>query len=241
MRHIEFIGLPAAGKSTLIEALKHGDLARDRAIVAPLKRRPVTLAEKLSMRLQDFVSVSRQLLGSPIRSHRIWRACAAFRQLSTALRLRMFLNCLRVDILARNAHTTANENNLVILEQGIYQAVWSLALQTDFRNRERFLQCCIRLIDCLAMPGLIILVNTPADVARQRLAKEPDLHGRLPRLLESDLGWMRRAQENLEGLWEIACDDPRIKTFRYTAGEDTLSDLELTLRQLSTPGERPVQ
>ena len=76
----------------------------------------------------------------------------------------------------------------------------------------------------------------PEDpLARQRLASEPDLHGRLPRLLESDPGWMRRAQENIESLWEIACEDPQVKTFRYTAGEDALNDLELILRQLSTP------
>ncbi|MCK5622441.1 MAG: hypothetical protein KAJ11_09135 [Alphaproteobacteria bacterium] len=235
MRHIEFIGLPAAGKSTLIEALQHGDLARDRVIVAPLKRAPVTRAEKLSMRLQDLASISRQLLGSPIRSRRIWNACAEFGQPSNALRLRMYLNCLRADILARSAHGTANENNLVILEQGAYQAVWSLALRSEFHTRERFMLCCRRLTDCLATPGLVILVNTPPDVARQRLASEPDLHGRLPRLLESDPGWMRRAQENIESLWEIACEDPQVKTFRYTAGEDALNDLELILRQLSTP------
>lgn len=255
MRHIELIGLPCAGKTTLVENLQHGDpertaegdstrpgsgLPRGRVIVALLSRAPVTLGEKLSKRYRDFISVSPQLLGSPFRSLRIWRACGAFKQPSTLLRIRMYLSCLRADRLARSARTRANENNLVILDQGIYQAVWSLALRADFRSREQFPECCRRLLGCLAMPGLIILVDTPATVARQRMANEPDLHGRLPKLLESDSGWMLRAQEILDGLWEIASDEPLIKTLRYTPGKDTLKDVELAVRQLSSAGERPV-
>lgn len=231
MHHIEFIGLPAAGKSTLLKSIQDGVLGLDRAILTPLKPRPVTLVEYLSMRLQDFASISRQLLGSPIRSCRVWSASAKFRQPSPALRLRMYLNCLRADMLARQAHATAGENDLIILEQGIYQAVWSLALQADFCSREEFVKCCRDLIDCLATPALVILLDTPAEVARQRLASESDLHGRLPKLLESDPAWMPRAQENIEDLWAIACDDPRIETFSYTAAADSLKELELILKQ----------
>ena len=173
MRHIELIGLPAAGKSTLVEDLQHGNLACDRVIVAPLKRAPVTLGEKLSKRYQDLVSVSRQLLGSPFRSLRIWRACGAFRQPSTILRLRMYINCLRADILARSAHARANEHSLVVLDEGIYQAVWSLALRADFQSRDQFLLCSRNLLDSLAKPELVILVDTSMELARHRLALEP--------------------------------------------------------------------
>jgi hypothetical protein len=240
MRHIELIGLPAAGKTTMVENLQHGELARERTIIAPLTRAPVTLFEKLSKRFRDLVSVSRQLLGSPFRSRRIWRACGAFRQPSTMLRLRMYLSCLRADSLARSAHARANEYHLIVLDQGIYQTVWSLALRAEFRSRAQLLQCCRRLLGCLALPGQVILIDTPADIARQRLVEESDLHGRLPRLLESDPGWMLRAQEILDGIWEIASDEPLVKTLRYTPGKDTLKDVELAIRQFTSADEQPV-
>lgn len=241
MRHIEFIGLPAAGKTTMVENLQHSDLVRERVIIAPLKRAPVTLSEKLTKRFQDLILVSRQLLGSPFRSRHIWRACGAFRQPSILMWLRMYLNCLRADSLARSAHARTNENNLTVLDQGIYQTVWSLALRAEFRSRDHLQQCCRHLLGCLAMPGQVILIDTPADIARQRLAEETDLHGRLPKLLESDSGWMLQAQEILDGIWEIASDEPLIKTLRYTPGEDTLKDVELSIRQFISAGKRPVE
>lgn len=238
MRHIEFLGLPAAGKTTLVENLLRGNLAVDRAISAPLTRAPVTVDQKLSKRYRDLISVSLQLLGSPVRSWRIWRACGVFKQPSASLWLRMCLSCLRVDRLARSASGRAGEDRLVILDQGVYQAVWSLALRAEFRSEEQFVHGCRQLLACLAVPALVVLVDTPADVALRRLASEPAWHGRLPKLLESDPGWMRRTQEILAILWGIADSDPLVRTLRYTPDKDTLNDVEHAVRALSDPGER---
>lgn len=240
MRHVEFLGLPAAGKTTLVEDLLQGPLAAKRGIVAPTTRAPATLSERLSRRYRDLVSVAGQLLGNPARSFRIWRACGAFRQPSSLLWLRMYLSCLRVDWLARSTGTRAGECHLVILDQGIYQAVWSMALRAEFGSDEQFRQACEQLLACLATPSLVILVDTPADVARRRLASEPASHGRLPKLLQSDPGWMLRTQELLGRLWQIADSEPSIATLRYSPSEHTLSRIEDEIGQISHAGEAPV-
>jgi len=226
MRHIEFLGLPAAGKTTLVEKLLQGTLGVEQAVVAPLTRTPVTLSEKVSKRYRDLVSVAGQLLGSPRKSFRIWRACRAFRQPSRSLWLRMYLSCLRVDWLARCTRTKAGETCRVILDQGVYQAVWSMALRAEFHSDDQFRQACRQLLGCLAKPALVILVDTPADVVRQRLASEPDFHGRLPRLLESDSGWMLRTQKIMDGLWQIADSEPSMATLRHSSAGGSLSDIE---------------
>jgi len=231
MPHIEFLGIPAAGKTTLVEAVAHGALAADHVIIAPLTRAPVTPAQRLSKRYRDLVSVSLQLLGNPARAVRIWRACSAFRQPSTSMRVRMYLSCLRVDWLARRGAAGTGNGHLVILDQGVYQAVWSLALRAEFDGEDQFLQSCRRLLACLAMPSLVILVDTPPEVARQRLTREPDAHGRLPKLLESDSDWMHRTHQIVESLWRIACNDPLVATFRYMPGTNTPSDIEQAIRQ----------
>jgi deoxyadenosine/deoxycytidine kinase len=235
MRHIELIGLPAAGKTTLVENLQHGGLARDRDIIAPLKRAPVTAGEKAAKRYRDLTSVSRQLFGNPARSHRIWRACTGFGQPSLALQVRMYLNCLRVDSLARSDNGNTHKVKDVILDQGIFQAVWSLALRANIQSRERLLQCSKNLLDNLAIPELVILVDIPADIACRRLSLEPDAHGRLAGLLESNPDWMRQAQEILDWTWAIACDEPMIKTFRYDPANNSLHDVERAIRRLSEP------
>lgn len=226
MRHIELIGLPAAGKTTLVENLQHCSLGRDRNIIAPLKRAPVTSGEKAAKRYRDLTSVSRLLFGNPARAHRIWRACAGFGQPSLALQVRMYLNCLRVDSLARSGLGNTHENREVILDQGIFQAVWSLALRANIQSQERLLQCSNALLSNLAMPELVILVDIPADIVSRRLALEPKAHGRLPGLLKSNPDWMHQAQEILDCIWGIACDEPLVRTFRYVPGNNTLHDVE---------------
>lgn len=232
MRHIELLGLPAAGKTTLVENLQHGGLARDRDIIAPPKRAPATFGEKADKRYRDLTSVSRQLFGKPVWSHRIWRACAGFEQPSLAQQLRMYLNCLQVDDLARSALGSASENRAVILDQGIFQAVWSLALRANIQSREQLRQCSRALLDNLAMPELVILVDIPMDIACRRLALEPKAHGRLSALLESNPAWMHQAQEILDWTWAIACDERKIRTFRYDPGNDSLRDVEHAIRRL---------
>lgn len=233
MRHIELLGLPASGKTTLVENLQQGSHARDREIIAPLKRAPVTIGERTAKRYRDFTSVSRQLFGDPARSHRIWRACTGFGQPSLALQVRMYLNCLRVDSLARSGNGNTHKIKDVILDQGIFQAVWSLALRANIQSQERLLQCSRDLLGNLAMPELVILVDIPADIACRRLALEPKAHGRLAGLLESNPDWMHQAQEILDWTWAIACDEPMIKTFRYDPGNDSLQDVERAIKQLS--------
>lgn len=225
MGHIELIGLPAAGKTTLLENLQGSDLTRGRVIHAPLKRAPVTIVERLARRGRDISSVSRQLFGNPSRARAIWRACGAFGQPSMTQQLRMYLNCLRVDSLARSNRGRAGKNNTVILDQGIFQSVWSLALRADFESRERYLQCARNLLGCLATPTLVILVDVPSELSLQRLMRDPKPHGRLPVLLVSDPAWMDRAQEVLEDIWDIACDDPVIRTFRYVPDDDSLQEV----------------
>lgn len=230
MRHVEFLGIPASGKTTLAEHLLDRRVAADRVIVAPSTRAPTTPRARLSKRWRDLVSVSLQVLGSPARSYRIWHACRAFRQPSVVRWFRLYLNCLRVDQLARSAKTRARQNEILVLDQGVYQAVWSLALRAQFRSDEQFVEGCRRLLACLAAPGLVVMVDTPVDVARQRLAQEPDEHGRLPALLASEPGWMHRAQEILDSLWALADTEPQTDTLRYRSGKDSLEDIGSALR-----------
>lgn len=240
MRHVEFFGLPAAGKTTLVEELLQGTLAIEQAVVAPLTRTPVTLSERAARRSRDLISVAGQLLVSPRKSLRIWRACRAFRQPSRSLWLRMYLNCLRVDWLARRTGMKAGETCRVILDQGVYQAVWSMALRADFNSDDQIPRACRQLLGCLATPALVVLVETPPDVVRQRLVSEPDFHGRLPRLLGLNSDWMQRTQKILDTLWQIAASEPSITTLRHSPAEDSLSDIEHAIRQISDAATAPV-
>ncbi len=224
--HVELLGLPAAGKTTLVEGLRRGALAGGPDIVAPLTRAPVTPVEKAAKRYRDIATVLRQILGSPVKSLGIWRACAAFPQPSRSLQIRMYLSCLRVESLARGGGHAASRNRIVVLDQGVLQAVWSLALRAEIPPGEGLAERCRMLLRLLARPALVILLDTPADIAVSRLADDPASHGRLPALLASDPAWLDRAREILDALWKIACEDPEIRTFRYDPARNTLDDVK---------------
>lgn len=224
--HIEFLGLPAAGKTTLARRLLHSDLAAGRNIFMPWKGYPITFGEKLEKLQRDINSAGKYLLGRPAKSFDIWCTCARFRQPSYVRQIRTFLNCLRAESLAKKLLISGISGDLILFDQGVFQAVWSLALESPMGSRgaqiEEFAE---DLLDMLTLPDMVVRLDTPIDVIPDRLVSEPDEHRRFGRLIVTDPAWLDRGAKLIETLWHIACNRRNVATLRLTPDDDPVAAL----------------
>jgi hypothetical protein len=137
----------------------------------------------------------------------------------------MFLNCVRFEALARGNGSEAADAGVVIFDQGIYQAIWSLALRAPRHILDDLSRNAQPLLKLTRTPDLVVLVDTPAEVVRDRMRAAPTGHGRLPFLIQQDPHWLTKAEQSLNSVWQLACQGPPPLTYSLASTQSALEDL----------------
>ena len=223
IRHIEFLGLPASGKTTLTSALAHALAASDQRTPAPSAS--MNAGETWQRQFRDLMIVLGFLIRNPRWCSRMWHACAAFRQPSAGMQVRMFLSCLRLEQAARRRLVAGADDHFVIVDQGVYQAIWSLALCAPADLLDSLSGVAAPILRLFEAPDLVVLVDTPTEVVRERLSTGPDGHGRLPSLIERDPLWLSKAERCLAAVWRLARESRSPHTFKLISADGDLRDL----------------
>lgn len=178
MAHIEFLGVPGVGKSTLAECLAR-DLRAQGGDVAFLPMDVLADLGRWADRARHLVGIARYSLVMPQqtwRSAKIARACPQPTTAASLKTLGYWLATLRL------AHEYARRGQVVVLDQGYYQGIYSWALQSP-PLEEEVLRSVLRLAP---MPDIVIVVTAPASAIRARLEQRSHTHKWVDRLLLSD-------------------------------------------------------
>ena len=193
---VEFLGLPGAGKSTLArlaaEALAACNIAVENASgvlvhdVGPLRRW-----------LHKAGYILEALAREPRRSARAINAIRKTRQASVSDLLSTTLNWLLVTTLARRA---ASSGKVVLLDQGIAQALWSVAQSAEGQGWKAAMGGAASLAP---MPDMIVVVRAaPRDIA-SRLATRRRGRSRLTAGEAADPELLTRASAHAEAVMDL--------------------------------------
>jgi hypothetical protein len=171
---VEFLGLPGAGKSSLSH-LVAAQLAEHGVTVAQPSYELAHGPQPRLRRLRKMLHVARELVTHPFATARAARIVGATRQPDAATRTRLLFNWLLVVALARGARTRPGVH---LLDQGVLQAVWSIALED---RSETALQLLADPALALALPDVAVVVAARLDVVHDRLCSRSAHDSRVER------------------------------------------------------------
>ena len=192
--HIEFMGLPGVGKSTIAR----GVCAKLRAAGHRLSLAPdgYVYAHPLVLRAYKLARIAAHgalhpgsALGSAYRSR-------SFPQPSWATMIRLMHNWLYVSAVCASR---PRHSRLVVLDQGLCQGLYSLALQSDndgLPNVRHALESGI-------CPDLVVSIEAPCDVVRERMRGRADTYSPTERLLLADERWLAKSTRILADVRQV--------------------------------------
>ena len=178
MVHIEFLGVPGVGKTTLAERLAR-DLREQGGNVAFLPMDGLADLSRWADRVRHLIDIARYSLVMPQQAWRSARIARAFPQPTLTAALKTLGYWLATHQLA---HKHAQRAEVVVLDQGYYQGIYSWALQSPALD-QTILSSALRLVP---MPDIVIVVTAPAEAIRARLKHRSDSHKWVDRLLLND-------------------------------------------------------
>jgi thymidylate kinase len=171
---VEFFGLPGAGKSSLAHRVAQLLAADGRAVHEPSRALAHGLGRPQRV-LRKALRVAREAIAHPRSSARALRAIAATRQRRRGDLVRVGFNWLLVTALARAARTRSGVH---LLDQGLVQGAWSIALDGDSDRALALLESS-RTAELL--PDRVVIVAASPAALRQRLSARPGSLSRLER------------------------------------------------------------
>jgi hypothetical protein len=236
--YIELFGLPASGKTTLLESLVEPAANENLKLLVPLPRSPLTPKDKWNKFVRDVSSVTRLQFGRFNVSREIWRACQLFRQPTITQQTRRYLDCVRLESLVRQYSRIASQHDVIAFDQGLFQAIWSLALQADVQDQKMLSEITKPILNVMTTPHLVIFVDTPREVAYRRLVREPPGHGRLVSLMKEDPSWMDHACMHLETIWDLTGRQPGVRTFHWIPDKVDARDLIDLIKRCSSTNRK---
>ncbi|MFH0946843.1 MAG: hypothetical protein V2A76_16745 [Planctomycetota bacterium] len=233
---IEFLGLPAAGKTTL--ALAVADILRAEGVRVFL---PAVHEVHPSGGVRNKASRLAFLCGRFLRHPAaLWRAFAAIRRTrqETHADLRTVLeNLVTVAWLAERARA---EGGVHLFDQGVFQAVWSVGLNAAYFDAKRHLTR-------LPRPDLLVLVTVEPQSGLSRLAARAEDGSRLGQVIHGQPHLYVHASNVLDAVREAADGLARERKIRIMSLDGTSPDhLEANAKAvaeaiaaLETEPERP--
>lgn len=193
---VEFLGLPGTGKSTLAWLVAEALVARH-LVVENASGELVHDLGPARRWLRKAGHVLEALVREPARSARAVRAILGTRQASVGDLLSTTLNWLLVTRLARRA---SGSRQIVLLDQGIAQALWSIAQSARGRDWETAMDQAARLAP---MPDMVVVVAAAPDDIASRLATRRRGRSRLTAAHASDPERMARASAHVEAVTDL--------------------------------------
>jgi shikimate kinase len=185
---IEFIGLPGVGKSELSQRVAQQFAANGASVRQPSH----VLAHGLGRTQRRFwkaAHVLREVLLHPVASLRTMRFIAATRQRDPHARWNLAFNWLLVVALTRRAR---RGHGLHVFDQGVLQAIWSVALEGDV---DAAMALLAHVGDSIALPDVVVLVEADLATVKDRLERRPEHDSRLEREKERAAELLRRGNE----------------------------------------------
>ena len=182
---IEFVGPPAAGKTTLSAAVTKRLTAQGYTCSEPTRAigtrdRPPRIAKKLRL-------VAEHGIRAPTASLRDARAIHHTKQLQHRDTVRVLFNWLYLCGLSRHA-----TDDIAVFDQGLFQALWSIGFRSELPWEDSVRS--VHLPETLR-PDFVVLVRADADSLRRRLG---DLHDSETRVADRD-----DIQRGIEGIDHI--------------------------------------
>lgn len=195
--HIEFMGLPGSGKTTIAR----GVCAKLRASGYRLSLAPdgFVHAHPVALRAYKVARIAVHGALHPSAALGAARRSRLFPQPSRSSAVRLLHNWLYVSAVLASR---PRRGRLVVLDQGLCQGLYSLALQSDgdqLRSVERALAGGRR-------PDLVVSVEAPCEVARERMRSRADSYSTTERLLLADERWLAKSMRILAGLRQVLAE-----------------------------------
>jgi hypothetical protein len=196
---IEFLGLPGVGKSELSLRVARRLAALDAATQQPSHALDHELAP-VWRRTFKAIHVLRELACHPVASLQAARIIAATRQRRFLTHCLLTFNWLLVAGLARRAHRRPGVH---VFDQGMLQAVWSVALEGDAETAMKLLR---HGANHGFMPEVAVVVDADTTTVRHRLVERDSGASRIERdlahandLLERGGDIVRQIRDRLQG------------------------------------------
>lgn len=186
---IEFMGLPGAGKSTIARGvctrLRQSGYRLVWAPDAFMHTRPGLLRAYKLARMAAFGVRHPRVACDAVRCGR------SFPQPTRAAAARLVGNWMYVTAMRAMRQ---RPGELVVLDQGLVQGLYSLALQSDgdWRLAVR------RALAVVSCPDVVVSIEAPGAVVRERMLCRAASHSATERLLLADQRWLDRSVRILE-------------------------------------------
>ena len=190
---VELCGLPGTGKTTLAGLVAAELTERGRRCeIADLA---MSAAASRSRRLQHkAAAVAAQAARHPVQTTRSVRWLAASRQESARDAVAGLAQWLAVH---QAVAVTRREPGVQLFEEGVVQTLWTIGLRAQRDVVRRLLESQ----DAASRPDLLVVVDAPVDVLRERLAGRSSRHSRTQQLdAGAQAAELRRGRELLDML-----------------------------------------
>lgn len=219
---VEFLGLPGSGKTTLARSIANKLEQHGYHALMPLPEAPTRTAHAYAIAHKLF-NIPYYLLSAPKEALKVL-------SMARIVPPQGFLSHLRVlqylVYLYGIFHRYERRCDILLLDQGFAQAVYTLALQSRADDSETL----AAILSTMRRPHILIKLNVDADVVIARLAQRRHPQSRLQRLIQRDGQAIRRSTElidRIEGLsqqfgWKIIHHRP-LPTTPISDQADTLT------------------
>lgn len=194
---IEFMGLPGAGKSTIA----HGVCAKLREFGhhpawgpdAFMHTRPALL------RAHKLARIAAYGVFHPVHAAGAAKRSWSFPQPSRSTAMRLMGNWLYVNAVCS---VRPHPDDLVVLDQGLGQGLYSLALQSD----DNWMSAVRKVLTGGPYPDVVVSVEAPGPIVRERLRLRADAYSATERLLLADHRWLDKSMCILDRVREALAE-----------------------------------
>ncbi|MFZ1426797.1 MAG: hypothetical protein WAS21_08525 [Geminicoccaceae bacterium] len=194
---IEFMGLPGAGKSTIA-----------RGVCASLRKSGCRLAwapdafvhsQPTLLRVYKLARIAAYGMFHPTSAAGAARRSQSFPQPSRSTAMRLMGNWLYVSAVCT---MRPRSDELVVLDQGLGQGLYSLALQSD----DDRLPAIRRALNGAPCPDIVVSVEAPSAVVRERMRCRAASYSATERLLLADQRWLDKSTRILGHVRQVLAE-----------------------------------
>jgi thymidylate kinase len=193
---VEFFGLPGAGKSSMSRHVAEILLSRGLAVdevtydIDHRHRRPMRAVFKVAR-------ILRYSGANPRKALVFSAGIAATEQATLSDLAKSALNWIYI---ASLASCERSDGRIVLLDQGLAQALWSIGFAA---RREAWLNLLDDSVDGVIGPDMVVYVRADLQTVRDRLARREPRVSRLERVIDMDDGPLRRAEVHSKAVVQI--------------------------------------
>lgn len=220
---LEFVSLPGSGKSTLSHRV--AQMLRKTGVAVKEPTYALTHMTSPWIRLlKKGIHVGWAVLCMPRCVSSLTRAVVSSRPESA---IAMLANLLFVVALVRKRRCTPG---IVILDQGVFQAVWSIGFRSD---EQAVTRCVAALVECDLIPRTVVVIDAPVPTVRNRLSQRPGIASVLEKRGIDEVSWQKAAcifERVKKMLYDLTVRGKRMYMIRLNNSHD---DVEPNARRVA--------